>query len=171
MFDWKTGKFTADYSLGSATLDTELPRFQRHSVDEVYTPAQTDNPQPVETGGGFSGLLNSVTATAETFLGGVQKVYELGNQISDARLQQKQIESSLRVQELQTVGGLDLKAAQLQAQKEIGIAQAQAATRNEMARVNSSNGGAMVTIPSTIPTPLLLLVGAIGFYMFTRRGA
>lgn len=169
--DLKTNfDFTADYSLAGGTMPVELPKWQNHSVDQIVSD-QTSNPIAAPSGGFFGDALRGITATAETFLQGVQKVYQLDNAIQSTRLQQKQVESGMRVQELQTVGGLELKAAQLQAQKEIGIAQAQAATRNEMARVNSSNGGAMVTIPSTIPTPLLLLVGAIGFYMFTRRGA
>lgn len=171
-FDWRTNNFSADYSLSSATIAPELPNWNI-SADSVpnYTPAQTENPTPAPTGNFFDNALKGITSTAETFLSGVQKIYALDNQISAQKLQQQQVESSMRVQELQTVGGLDLKAAQLQAQKEIGLAQARAATSNELARINSSQGASIVSIPSSIPTPLLLIAAAIGVYFFSRRSA
>jgi hypothetical protein len=171
-FDWKSGSFTADYSLGSATIEPELPNWDIGG-DSVptYTPGQTSNPTPSPTGDFFGNLLKGVTSSAETFLSGVQKVYALDNQISSTKLQQQQIASAMRVQELTTVGGLDLKSAQLQAQKEIGIAQAQAAVKNEQARIASSQGASIVSIPSAIPTPLLLIGGAIALYFISRRGA
>jgi len=171
MFDWKTNDFTADYSLNSMTLPAELPNWDiSGGVDETYTPAQTANPQPAPTGGFFGDALKTITATAGTFLDGVGKIYALDNQISSAKLQQKQIESGLRVQELRTVGALDLQTAQLTAQKEIGIAQAKSATENELARINSSRGASIVSIPSTLPTPLILIGGLVALY-FAMKGA
>lgn len=171
-FDWKSSDFSADYSLSSATLPPELPNWDigAESVP-TFTPGQTSNPTPAPTGDFFGNLLKGVTSTAETFLGGVQKIYALDNQISAAKLNQAQVESAMRVQELQTIGGLDLKAAQLQAQKEIGLMQAQAATRNEQARIASSQGASIVSMPASLPIPLLLIAGAIGVYFISRRGA
>jgi len=171
MFDWQNNSFTADYSLGSGTLPAELPTWDigAESV-ATYTPAQTANPEPAPSGGFFGDALKTITATAGTFLDGVGKIYALDNQISSQKLQQKQIESGLRVQELRTVGALDLQTAQLTAQKEIGIAQAKAATDNELARINSSRGASIVSIPSTIPTPLLLIGGALAFLFFASKG-
>ena len=171
MFELPRINFSADYSLGSATLASGLPTWQTNddAAYATYTPAQTSNPKPAPSGGFFGDALKSITATAGTFLDGVTKIYALDNQISSAKLQQKQIESGLRVQELTTVGGLDLKSAQLQAQKEIGIAQAQAAVKNEQARIASSQGASYVSIPSTIPTPVLLIGGAIAIY-FAMKG-
>ncbi len=171
MFDFKNEEFSADYSLGSATLSSGLPSWTINDDEPInYTPVQVDMPQPAPSGGFFGDALKAVTATAGTFLDGVSKIYALDNQISSAKLQQKQIESGLRVQELQTVGKLDLQTAQLQAQKEIGVAQAQAETQNELARINSSRGASIVSIPSAIPTPLLLIGGALAFLFFASKG-
>lgn len=171
MFELPRINFSADYSLGSATLASGLPTWQTNddAAYATYTPAQTSNPEPAPSGGFFGDALKSITATAGTFLDGVTKIYALDNQISSAKLQQKQIESGLRVQELTTVGGLDLKSAQLQAQKEIGIAQAQAATGNELARIRSSQGASIVSIPSALPTPLILALGGAVLF-FAMRG-
>jgi len=171
MFDWQNNTFSADYSLGSGTLSPELPAWDIGiGNDATYTPLQTNNPEPAPTGGFFGDALKAVSATANTFLDGVTKIYALDNQISSAKLQQKQVESGLRVQELQTVGKLDLQTAQLQAQKEIGIAQAQAATENELARINSSRNASIVSIPSSLPTPLILIGGLVALY-FAMKGA
>lgn len=168
-FDWSNNSFAADYSLRSATLAPELNNWNIGATSVPTYTEQTSKPVPAPSGGFFSDALKGITATAETFLSGVQKVYQLDNQITSARLQQKQMESSLRVQELQTVGGLDLKAAQLQAQKEIGIAQAQAATGNELTRIRSSQGASIVSIPSALPTPLILALGGAVLF-FAMRG-
>lgn len=170
MFDWQNNEFTADYSLGSATLAPELNSYSFGLDTPTYTPSQTSNPEPAPSGGFFGPALKAVTATADTFLAGAGKLYALDNQISSARLQQKQIESGLRVQELKTVGALDLQTAQLSASKEIGLLQAQNAVRNEQARIQSSMVPSLVSIPPSIPTPLLLIGGAIALY-FAMKGA
>lgn len=173
MFDFRNDTYTADYSLSSATLPSGLPTWQTNDDQayETYTPAQTSNPVAAPTGSFFGDALKSVTATAGAFLDGVSKIYALDNQISSTKLQQKQIESGLRLNELKTVGALDLQTAQLAANRDIGLLQAQEAVTNERARVQSSQGASIVSIPSAIPTPLILIAGLIGIYFFSKRGA
>lgn len=170
MFDWQNDTFTADYSLFSPTLSTGLSNFDLGGGSSATYVDQTDYPQPTPTGGTFDGILKGITATADTFLSGVGKIYALDNAISSAKLQQLQTESNLRVQELTTKGGLDLKTAQLQAQKEIGVAQAQAAVKNEQARIASSQGASFVSMPQSLPMPLILIGGLVALY-FATRGA
>lgn len=170
MFDLTDNKFSADYALYSPTLSTGLNNFDLGGNTAPTYVEQTVQPQPAPSGGTFDGILKGITSTAETFLSGVGKIYALDNAVTSQKLQQKQAESALRVQELQTVGGLDLKSAQLQASKEIGILQAQSALKNEQARIASSQGASFVSMPSSLPMPLILGGLAVAIY-FATRGA
>jgi hypothetical protein len=147
------------WTLPVDTLQTDLPEGPIiNSVPQNVVSVDRDS------GISVTGILNGVTATADTLGGIFGKVYNLTNQFANQKFQQEVTKSTLEVNKAKTLGTLELTKAQIDAQREIGLMQAKNGVANAQAQMNSP--GALRVGSQTFPIPSWLpLVGA-GFLAY-----
>jgi hypothetical protein len=125
---------------------------------------------PRSNGVTFSGILDGVSATADSLFKTFGKVYQLQSDVEDAKFQRVVNEANMDLKRAQTMGTLDIQRATIDANIAIEKARAGRATEDALARVNSGSAGFIVQTSKV--SPLMIIGGLVlaGAFLFFNRG-
>lgn len=161
------------FEINAGTLQTDLPPSLRSanwwgttSQPAISTVSRSD------PGITVSGVLNGVSATADSLSNIFSKVVSIEDKASSAVFTRQVQTAQLDLQRQQILGNLDLQKSQTAAQLQIEKSRAAVSVANDMAKIS---GGAL---NGTMASPMLsmrlyiglaVLVG--GYWLYKQRGA
>lgn len=118
----------------------------------------------------FNGVLDGVSATADSLFNTFGKFYSLNSKIEDSKFQRTVNEANQSLKVAETMGALDIKRATIDANIAIEKARAGRAVADQVQRIQS--GSSYIPVPRQIDTKMLLLGGAAlaAVYFFTKGG-
>ena len=123
------------------TLSSDLPSYTVPTLGSTGTSPLPDL-QSIQRSDGlsFSGILDGVSATANSLIGLYGKVNSIQSNAEMAKFQRDYTKAKMGLDTQVSLGAIDVQKAQILAQQSIEKARAGSATANELARVNSGGG-------------------------------
>ena len=124
---------------------------------------------PRSDGVSWTGVLNNVSATADSLLNLWGKAVSFTDAAEDKAYQRELKKATFEVNKAQAFGSLEVQKATVDANKQIALAQAQRAVSDQLARTNSGAAG-YVTVPDQMPTKWLVIAGIVGIAAYLKWG-